>query len=270
MNLSKPVKVLIGLATAFNVISPLLGILSWLIAVFSTILGVNNYSGEPTWLFFVFFFMFFPLIFLAGITNLILIPVYLVHIIKNRQGKDNYRILVAIGLHFLPWLAMPFYFFVYIWPDNPPAWALEHPLPPIAPPQKAPVQDEPAPVETPPADELLSEAESAPLPEEPAEPGMIEATEATVITWEKPGELAAEVEADAPSSTVEPPSQPVSAPSQELKEKPARKPRRKKSQPAPEPPAEAEGSETSSIADAGTDATIISPSPVDEEPSDET
>jgi hypothetical protein len=55
----------------------------------------------------------------------LLTGVYIVHLIKNNAALELYRILLALGIVFAPILAMPLYFFIYIWPDTPPAWALE-------------------------------------------------------------------------------------------------------------------------------------------------
>jgi hypothetical protein len=47
------------------------------------------------------------------------------HIIKNKNGLDVLRIILGIGCFYLPYLALPVYYFNYIWPDNYPDWALE-------------------------------------------------------------------------------------------------------------------------------------------------
>jgi hypothetical protein len=310
MKLTKPVKIILGLATAFNILSPILGIIVWFTAVFSAVLGMSDYQGEPTWLFFVFFFLFFPLILLATLSSLVLLPVYLIHIIKNQQAKEIYRILSAIGLHFLPWLAMPFYFLVYIWPENPPDWALAEPVSvPPAPPVKPKPEPEMTPATTSPAEmENLSEPAAPQEPDSEPEipPEALAPLDATVVSWERPSvdepagatvvSLGSPAEEQVDSSTSE--GQPGekgpaadALPEDELEglirsgdapmhpdmaaipgpeEQPARdepasepapKTRRKRlAKPKAKPPEETSASP---------DVTLIGPSPVEEEPSDE-
>jgi hypothetical protein len=50
---------------------------------------------------------------------------YIVHIVKNREGSEVLRILCGLGVYFLPFVAMPVYFFVYVWPEEVASWALE-------------------------------------------------------------------------------------------------------------------------------------------------
>jgi hypothetical protein len=44
---------------------------------------------------------------------------YVIHEIKNKALTDTIRILFTIGLFFLPYIAMPIYFFAYLWKDAP-------------------------------------------------------------------------------------------------------------------------------------------------------
>ena len=294
MKLNKSIKILIGLGTAFNLLTPLLAILVWLTSIFSAVLGTNNYGGEPTWLIFIFFLVFFPLMLLAGFTSIVLIPIYLIHIIKNSQGKDSYRVLTAIGLHYLPWLAMPFYFFVYIWPENPPVWALSEAVSAAAEPQPEPVFYNPNEDKLEP--ETLPEPESTPPPEAPQEPDASETVDTTVVSWKTPAEPEpapetadveeqsgeAEQAAGAQSADDSEAAEQAGAtlvhqnlaassisetPEVEPAKKPVRKSRRKKSdQPQAEAPAEAESASEST---SSPDATIIGHSPLEKESGDE-
>jgi len=45
--------------------------------------------------------------------------------VKNKKGSDLLRIILGIGSIFMPYVAMPIYYFIYIWPDITPDWALE-------------------------------------------------------------------------------------------------------------------------------------------------
>jgi hypothetical protein len=50
---------------------------------------------------------------------------YLAHNVKNKDGSEILRILLGVGVQFLPFIAMPAYFLIYVWPDKVPEWALE-------------------------------------------------------------------------------------------------------------------------------------------------
>ena len=294
MKLNKSIKILIGLGTFFYLGTPLLAILVWLTSIFSAVLGANNYGGEPTWLFFVFFLVFFPLMLLAGFTSIILIPVYLIHIIKNSQGKDSLRILTAMGLHYLPWLAMPFYFFVYIWPENPPAWALSEEISTAVEPNPEPVLYDPN--EYLPEQEIKPEPAITPEPEAAQETEASEPVNATVVSWKKteepepapeiaaveeqPGkaeqamdlqttdDIAADVSASATLVNQDLTTLPApDSPETEAVEKPARKSRRKKpAQTETEVPSKTSPDEDSP---SNADATMIGRSPVETESGDE-
>ena len=49
---------------------------------------------------------------------------YLVHTIKNKNASDSLRIVLGLGHLFLPFVAMPIYYYLYIWRENPPEWAV--------------------------------------------------------------------------------------------------------------------------------------------------
>ena len=270
MKLTKPIKVLIGAATVLNLASPLLGVFVWLTAVLSTALAASNTSSEPTWLVFILFFVFLPLMLLAGLTSLILIPVYLIHIIKNSMGKEIYRILSAIGLHWLPWLAMPFYFLVYIWPENPPAWSLTDSgtTSALEPKEIEPESSHFVAQEEKPTPDTSQEPEPTPEPaasEEPEEPELPGSPEATVIHWEGPDGSESEAVPVLPDLAAMPePEAPEETAPEEIK--PARKSRRKRTTATQSEPV---SEETSSEEPApSSDATVIGPSPIDKDSSD--
>jgi hypothetical protein len=48
---------------------------------------------------------------------------YLIHTIKNTGASDAMRIALGLGHLFLPFVAMPVYYCLYIWRENPPEWA---------------------------------------------------------------------------------------------------------------------------------------------------
>jgi hypothetical protein len=75
--------------------------------------------------FFGLFFLIFPVMMCISFLQLGLMVFYIIHIVKNKTGAEVFRILSAVGLYFLPFFAMPFYYLVYIWPESPPDWAME-------------------------------------------------------------------------------------------------------------------------------------------------
>lgn len=128
MTLSRPLRVLVGVATAVYVILPLVfAALVVLVALgFPLWLTLNAQPGDapPPVIIPLFVFGVTPLQCLLIPLAFGLISFYLVHIIKNEAALETYRILLALGVVFLPFVAMPIYFLIYIWPETPPAWAL--------------------------------------------------------------------------------------------------------------------------------------------------
>ncbi|MBN1922364.1 MAG: hypothetical protein JW892_14040 [Anaerolineae bacterium] len=123
MKLSKLLKVLVGVLTAWVVIGPLLLGGLWLFMFPLMMLSSQNY-GEPGPFFFMFFGIFMFTVMLTAFMRWGVSIFYLTHVILNREGNDAARVLLGVGTFFLPVIAMPFYFFLYIWPEQPPAWAL--------------------------------------------------------------------------------------------------------------------------------------------------
>ena len=41
------------------------------------------------------------------------------------QLNKTAKVLVGLGIFFLPFIAMPVYFYIYIWLETPPKWALQ-------------------------------------------------------------------------------------------------------------------------------------------------
>jgi hypothetical protein len=122
MILNKTTKVIVGLATGSYLLLPILYIVMAMTAMFSAIAGSNQ--AEPPPIFFAILFSMFPLICLVNLLHFGVQIFYIIHIIKNKTGNEIYRILSGIGMLIFPWLAAPTYFFIYIWPDDTPEWAL--------------------------------------------------------------------------------------------------------------------------------------------------
>lgn len=123
MNISKPVKILIGFLTAFAILFPFVVVPGFMMAfVFGSGFFFSNHSFagpfEMQRTMFPFMMVFYPLIMCFSLVQLGLQIFYLIHEIKNKALNDTYRILFAIGTFFLPYVAMPIYFFAYLWKDS--------------------------------------------------------------------------------------------------------------------------------------------------------
>ena len=123
MNLSTTAKILVGLVTAIVTLLP--------VAFIALMIGVSSggpFAASFAESFFDIGFEYFNALFVAVcVLNLLiyaLVAFYMVHIIKNDEGSQVVRILLAIGLFMFPYLAMPVYYFVYVLPESPPGWAL--------------------------------------------------------------------------------------------------------------------------------------------------
>ena len=123
MKLNKPVKILVGLATLWFAIYPFLFFAVWLL-MFGGILVSAESSSSDFPLAVIPFLAIFPLHFCTIFLSFILMAFYLVHVIKNTTGHETIRIILALGNFFMPFLSMPIYFYLFIWLENPPDWAL--------------------------------------------------------------------------------------------------------------------------------------------------
>lgn len=131
MTLSKPWKITVGLATLWLVLYPLLFFAVWLIMFIGMPLSfmfsvpLEGDVSMPILPFFSFvpFFCIFPLHFLTIFIAIGLMAFYLIHVIKNTKANDTVRIILGVGCFFMPFIAMPVYYYAYIWQDEPPAWA---------------------------------------------------------------------------------------------------------------------------------------------------
>lgn len=123
MKISMPVKIIVGLLTAWVVITPFIFIGGWFFFVFSMAATQSSGQQNPD-VIPVFFVPFIFLIICTSVLHICLQAFYLVHLILNKSGSDVVRAILGVGIIVLPFLAMAVYYFVYILPDNPPQWAL--------------------------------------------------------------------------------------------------------------------------------------------------
>lgn len=125
MNISKSVKILIGFLTAFAILFPFVIMPTFVMFfVFSSGFLFFDPQSVPNpddiqKTMFPFMLVFYPLIMCFSLVQLGLQIFYIIHEIKNKALTDTFRILFALGTFLLPFVAMPIYFFAYLWKDSP-------------------------------------------------------------------------------------------------------------------------------------------------------
>jgi len=122
MKLSNPVKILVGIATAWICIYPLLFLSVWFMMATQMGLFGRVMSAEPP-MFMTPFLAIFPVHCFTILLQFVMMAFYLIHVIKNNAAAEVIRIILGVGVFFLPYVAMPVYYVLYIWMDTPPAWA---------------------------------------------------------------------------------------------------------------------------------------------------
>jgi hypothetical protein len=128
MTLSKPVRILVGIATFWYALYLLLTVIGILI-LFGFVLVTLLQGGESVLNLRVLFTRIpgFELMLPVHVCSLFLevglLIFYLIHTFKNTKASDAMRIVLGLGHLFLPFVAMPLYYYLYIWRGNPPEWA---------------------------------------------------------------------------------------------------------------------------------------------------
>jgi outer membrane protein assembly factor BamB len=121
VKLNKPLKILVAVGTAWLILYPLLFIAVW----FSMMSGFLFADGpEPPVFISSLFSLIFPFHCLTIILQFALMGFYLFHVIKNTAASDVVRVVFGVGTFFMPYIAMPVYYFLFIWREHPPEWAL--------------------------------------------------------------------------------------------------------------------------------------------------
>ncbi|MFC2046158.1 hypothetical protein ACFLTC_01380 [Chloroflexota bacterium] len=126
MKLNRPLRIAIGFATVWQALYPLLFLAVWL----SMVPGMVDFELAPATapeesipFFPVAFLAIIPLHCLTMVLQIGLMGFYLAHIIKNTAASETLRIILGIGVFLMPFVAMPVYYYLYIWSDEPPEWA---------------------------------------------------------------------------------------------------------------------------------------------------
>jgi hypothetical protein len=126
MKLNKTWKIVVGIATAWVVLYPFVMTGFMFVAFVPMVMAMEGTGSDfPPTSFMVGFMIFWLFMMFSSFLQMAASAFYLVHIIKNKTGMDILRILSGVGAFYLPYIALPFYYFVYIWPDTPPEWAVE-------------------------------------------------------------------------------------------------------------------------------------------------
>ncbi len=123
--MNKALKVVLGLVTAIVIITPFMTFVSWVWFMSSDL--PNQFMRYPSTLQIGAVFVFgFPLLIFCSIgVQFILQGYYIVHNITNRIGSNLVRSILGVGTFFLPTIALPVYYCIYILPKTPPKWALD-------------------------------------------------------------------------------------------------------------------------------------------------
>jgi len=128
MTLSKPVKILVGITTFWYALYLLITVIGILI-LFGFVFIALLQGGESVLNLRVLitripgFELLLPVHFCSLFLEVGLLIFYLVHTIKNTKASESLRIVLGLGHLFLPFVAMPIYYYLYIWRENPPEWA---------------------------------------------------------------------------------------------------------------------------------------------------
>lgn len=120
MKLNKSAKIIVGVGTLFVAAFPFLFMVIFFLPIFLAGFGRGE---EPSPAFVGAFFLIFPLMLLFSLLQMGLMIFYVVHVIKNSTASEAIRILLGVGIYFMPYIAMPTYYLVYVLPDTPPEWA---------------------------------------------------------------------------------------------------------------------------------------------------
>lgn len=133
MKLNKPWKIVVGILSLWVVLYPFVVVAAMFAFMLPTMMTLDSNTSADVFpaTFVGGFMIFWFLMMCSSFLQMGISIFYLVHIIKNKTGSELLRILCGIGAFFMPTLALPFYYFAFIWPDNPPDWALEK-TPPLS------------------------------------------------------------------------------------------------------------------------------------------
>jgi hypothetical protein len=132
--LSKPIKILLGIGTAWLAVFPAFFVAAWMLMSIGMMavpfILRDRFSPAALLLFIIPFAFIFVLEFATIALQMFLLVFYLIHIIKNTVASESLRIIFGVGNFFMPFISMPIYYYLFIWLDRPPDWALNTVPPP--------------------------------------------------------------------------------------------------------------------------------------------
>jgi hypothetical protein len=128
MTLSKPVRILIGIATLWYALYLLLTVVGIVIfsgyVLLALLVGGDAVSNlGPLFRQILSLEFMLPIHVCSLSLEVVLLIFYLIHTFKNTKASDSLRIVLGLGHLFLPFVAMPIYYYLYIWRERPPEWA---------------------------------------------------------------------------------------------------------------------------------------------------
>jgi hypothetical protein len=125
--MKKWMKILLGLATLW----PFLYMILFFLFVFSTFFFISGSAGPdsgPPFLFFLFFAVhIFTILWIMGLTIF-----YMVNVFRNNRVDKDKKVLWAVVLFLGSMIAMPIYWYLYIWREEPAHTLPAHLTPEIA------------------------------------------------------------------------------------------------------------------------------------------
>lgn len=134
MKLGRNTKMLIGLGILATYVLPLLAVFGGVVSLVVFISVVGSTANSQTGVELVFPLAFFVCALLSVIfTTFVVVAALLssalrlfiyIHLLLNNTVSDMFRVLTAIGVFLLPFIAEPLYYYACIWRNTPPQWAL--------------------------------------------------------------------------------------------------------------------------------------------------
>lgn len=117
MTLSRPMKVILALATAWT---PLYVVI-FFGAIVTTMFGVVARTSAPNDVVSTFEYVILPLHAMTMLLSFALLFVYLAHVFRNPRLPEQEKLLWALLIFVGHFIAMTIYFLRFVWPDDPAA-----------------------------------------------------------------------------------------------------------------------------------------------------
>ncbi len=132
--MSKPVKVILGIATLWPFVYLLVFMGFWLYMVLWGVSHQESTKEIPVVFIGVFILHFITMIWTWG-----LLAIYICNVFKNDRVATDKKALWAVVLFFGNMIAMPIYWYLYIWREDEPLPKIEGPSPGLQPSKPLPV-----------------------------------------------------------------------------------------------------------------------------------